>query len=58
MYHRITDQYVERLRQHPFIQRCRNGTVTSRELHVFLAQHGKYSAYFTRYLCALIANLQ
>jgi pyrroloquinoline-quinone synthase len=58
MYQEITDNFVERLRQHPFIKRCRNGTVTRQELNVFLAQHGKYSSYFTRYLCALIANLK
>lgn len=57
MYQRVTEDYIERLRSHPFIQRCRNGTITRHELNVFVAQHAKYSAYFTRYLCALIANL-
>lgn len=57
MYQSVTAGHVERLRGHPFIRRCRAGTITQRELGVFLAQHAKYSAYFTRYLCALIANL-
>ena len=57
MYQRITEEYVERLRSHPFVQRCRDGSITDRELNIFLTQHAKYSAYFTRYLCALIANL-
>jgi pyrroloquinoline quinone (PQQ) biosynthesis protein C len=57
MYQGVTEEFVERLRRHPFIQRCRNGTVTRHELDVFVAQHARYSAYFTRYLCALIANL-
>ncbi|MES2263768.1 MAG: iron-containing redox enzyme family protein [Pseudomonadota bacterium] len=57
MYQTVTDTHVARLRQHPFIQRCRDGTITRRELNVFVEQHAKYSAYFTRYLCALIANL-
>jgi hypothetical protein len=28
------------------------------QLRCFLAQHGKYSRYFTRYLCALISQLE
>jgi len=31
--------------------------ITLDELRNFLAQHGKYSRYFTRYLCALISHL-
>jgi pyrroloquinoline-quinone synthase len=50
-------QFVSRLRQHPFIQRCRNGLATREEMNRFLVQHGKYGAYFTRYLCALMSNL-
>jgi len=57
MYENVTNRHVDRLRSHPFIRRCREGTVTPHELNVFLSQHAKYSAYFTRYLCALIANL-
>ncbi|MDP5007876.1 MAG: iron-containing redox enzyme family protein [Glaciimonas sp.] len=58
MYQDVTNTFVERLRQHPFIHRCRNGSITLPELQVFLAQHAQYSSYFTRYLCALIANLK
>lgn len=48
---------TERLLSHPFMMRCDHGVVTMQELRNFLIQHGKYSAYFTRYLCALISNL-
>jgi len=50
-------QFVRHLRQHPFIQRCRNRLATREEMDRFLVQHGKYGAYFTRYLCALMSNL-
>lgn len=46
-----------RLLEHPFLQRCDHGMVTMSELRNFLTQHGKYSRYFTRYLCALMSNL-
>jgi pyrroloquinoline-quinone synthase len=58
MFETITQSHVERLREHPFIRRCREGTITRHELNVFLTQQAKYSRYFTRYLCALISNLQ
>jgi pyrroloquinoline-quinone synthase len=50
-------ELTERLLAHPFLVRCEQGTVTLQELRNFLIQHGKYSRYFTRYLCALISNL-
>jgi pyrroloquinoline quinone (PQQ) biosynthesis protein C len=42
---------------HPFLTRCADGSITLPELRRFLAQHGKYTRYFTRYLCALISQL-
>lgn len=50
-------QFIRRLRQHPFIQRCRNRMASREEMNRFLVQHGKYGAYFTRCLCALMSNL-
>jgi len=50
-------QLTDRILRHPFLVRCGDGTVTLEELHNFLVQHGKYSRYFTRYLCALISQL-
>lgn len=43
---------------HPFVRACERGEVSLASLKIFLAQHGKYSSYFTRYLCAVIANLK
>lgn len=44
--------------QHPFLQRCRQGTVSMPVLKQFLVQQGHYSRHFTRYLCALMSNLK
>lgn len=57
MFETITQAHVAQLREHPFIQRCRDGSITRRELDFFLVQQAKYSGYFVRYLCALISNL-
>jgi pyrroloquinoline-quinone synthase len=54
----IAGDFANRLLAHPFLQRCSNGTITRQELNNFLIQQGRYSQYFTRYLCALIANLE
>ncbi|MEX3628162.1 MAG: iron-containing redox enzyme family protein [Burkholderia sp.] len=48
---------VARIREHSFLARCRSGEVPLEELKLFLVQQGLYSSYFTRYLCALMANL-
>lgn len=53
----IDARWVQALDRTPFLARCRKGTVTSRELRSFVIQQQKYSSHFTRYLCALIANL-
>ncbi|OHX13432.1 TenA family transcriptional regulator [Chromobacterium sphagni] len=51
------EQLIERIRSHSFLKRCRSGEVSLDELKIFLVQQGLYSAYFTRYLCAMMANL-
>jgi pyrroloquinoline-quinone synthase len=48
---------TDRVLRHPFLMGCANGTVSLGELRAFLVQHGKYARYFTRYLCALISQL-
>jgi pyrroloquinoline-quinone synthase len=48
---------TDRVLRHPFLAGCANGTVTLDQLRSFLVQHGKYARYFTRYLCALISQL-
>jgi pyrroloquinoline-quinone synthase len=57
MFESIIQVNIERLREHPFVRRCRDGSITRHELNVFLMQQAKYGSYFTRYLCALISNL-
>ncbi len=52
-----SDQLIDRMLRHPFLAGCVDGSVTLEQLHAFLIQHGKYSRYFTRYLCALISQL-
>ena len=48
---------LESLDNVDFLRRCRAGIATKTELTEFLVQHYFYSRHFTRYLCALIANL-
>lgn len=55
--HECALDFAQRLQAHPFLRRCADGSVTMPELRRFLVQQGKYSAHFTRYLCALIAGL-
>ncbi|WP_281248515.1 TenA family transcriptional regulator [Paraburkholderia diazotrophica] len=50
--------FKDRIRAHPFIVSCRAGTMRIETLRHFLAQHAKYSGHFTRYLTALMSNLQ
>jgi pyrroloquinoline-quinone synthase len=51
------ERLVSRICNHSFLTRCRSGNVNIGELKIFLVQQGLYSEYFTRYLCALMANL-
>jgi len=50
-------QSIGRLREHSFLRRCRSGEISLEELKIYLVQQGFYSAYFTRYLCAVMAGL-
>jgi pyrroloquinoline-quinone synthase len=50
-------QLIDRVLRHPFMLGCADGTVTLDQLRSFLVQHGKYGAFFTRYLCALMSEL-
>lgn len=51
-------ELAARVRMHPFVMRCDQGRVSFNELRNFLVQHGRYAGYFTRYLCALISQLE
>jgi pyrroloquinoline quinone (PQQ) biosynthesis protein C len=51
-------QLADRVLSHPFLMGCVDGRTSLDQLRAFLVQHGKYSRYFTRYLCALISQLE
>jgi pyrroloquinoline-quinone synthase len=55
--HACALDFSQRLLDHPFMRRCGDGSITMSELERFLVQQGKYSAHFTRYLCALISGM-
>ncbi|MFT4100471.1 MAG: iron-containing redox enzyme family protein [Burkholderiaceae bacterium] len=48
---------IQRLSSHPFLIACREGRASHDSLKALLVQQGLYSTHFTRYLCALMANL-
>ena len=48
---------IDRVLEHPFMTGCANGSVTLDQLRGYLVQHGKYARFFTRYLCALMSQL-
>jgi pyrroloquinoline-quinone synthase len=49
--------FIDRVTAHSFVTRCRLGMVALDELKLYLVQQGIYGQYFTRYLCAMMANL-
>lgn len=53
----IDPEWIDELDQVPFLTRCRAGQATRGELRAFVVQHHYYSRHFTRYLCALLANM-
>ncbi len=54
----IDRSWLEEIDQTPFLARCRAGDVSEEQLRTFLQQHYFYSRQFTRYLTALISNLE
>jgi pyrroloquinoline-quinone synthase len=58
LFRQAADEFTRRLLQHPFLVRCSEGRATMDELRNYLVQQGKYSRYFTRYLCALMSYLE
>jgi len=58
VFKQATDEFARRLLRHPFLVRCSEGRATMDELRSYLIQQGKYSRYFTRYLCALMSHLE
>lgn len=57
LFEEAKENSIRKVQEHSFLRRCRDGTITLDELKNFVVQQGKYSAHFTRYLCALMSNL-
>ena len=53
----LSSNLTKKLDETNFLTRCRTQTVSRRELDIFLVQQHHYSRHFTRFLCALLANL-
>jgi len=54
----IKQEWLDNLADTPFLTRCRTGKISRDELHVFVKQHRLYSRHFTRYLAALLSNIE
>jgi pyrroloquinoline quinone (PQQ) biosynthesis protein C len=53
----IKQEWLTMLGDTLFLTRCRTGHITRNELHTFVRQHQLYSRHFTRYLSALLCNM-
>ncbi len=58
IFYSFSQKLIDKINSSQFVQKCNNQTITMPELRQFLIQHAMYSKYFTRYLCALISNLE
>lgn len=54
----IDPEWIDELDKTAFLVRCREGVVSFVELRTFILQHYYYSRHFTRYVCALLSNLE
>lgn len=54
----IKAEWLEQLGSTCFLKRCQNGQVSREELNNFVQQHQIYSRCFTRFLAALLANIE
>lgn len=54
----LKEEMIAQISRHPFLSACRDGHVSLDRLKGFLVQQGKYSRYFTRYICQLMVNLE
>lgn len=51
-------EWLDRLGNTVFLTRCQNGQICRDELHSFIQQHQVYSRCFTRFLAALLSNIE
>jgi pyrroloquinoline quinone (PQQ) biosynthesis protein C len=54
----LPSEWLRQLSESPFLTRCREQRASRRELHGFVRQQGHYSRHFTRFLTALMSNLE
>lgn len=54
----LKQEWLDRFEATAFIQGCRSGSITRETMHVFIRQQLFYSRGFTRYLAALLANIE
>ncbi|WP_024678849.1 TenA family transcriptional regulator [Pseudomonas syringae] len=54
----LRDEMIQQVSDHPFLVQCRAATIPIERLKSFLVQQGKYSRYFTRYICQLMTHLE
>ena len=53
----IKMEWLEQLGKTHFLSRCQNGQISREELESFIQQHQIYSRWFTRFIAALLANI-
>ncbi|MDD5580483.1 MAG: iron-containing redox enzyme family protein [Methylobacter sp.] len=54
----IKPEWLQQLGNTRFLTRCQNGRISRDELATFIQQHQMYSRCFTRFLAALLANIE
>lgn len=54
----IKPEWLEQLNGTSFLQRCQSGRISRDELDRFIQQHYLYSRCFTRFLAALLSNIE
>ena len=48
---------IDKILNHPFLNRIKDGWLDKRQLHYFVGQYGIYCRYFPRFLAAAAANI-
>jgi pyrroloquinoline-quinone synthase len=54
----LRTEWIERLMSVDFLKRCEAGDISWDKMKLFLIQHQLYAKHFTRYLSALISNIE
>jgi pyrroloquinoline quinone (PQQ) biosynthesis protein C len=54
----IKQEWLDKLGSTQFLTKCRSGKISRDELHLFVKQQQLYSRHFTRYLSALLSNVE